>query len=335
MPIPFLLIGVGAVSALVGIGSVAQAGDDQKEAKETNELAQSIVDRATSEINVMRKHSGDAITWLGEQKIYILDNGIKPFISSFEKLHNVELSNSTGLDELKKFRLDKQSMGELKEMQGMASTVASGVVSGAALGAVTAFGAYGAAMTFGAASTGTAIATLSGAAATNATLAFFGGGSLAAGGLGMAGGSAVLGGLVAGPALAIMGLVIGAQASTNKDNAYSNLAKAKEYDEEMKLAKSLCKGIRMRADMFTRMILKLGAIFDPLVYSLNQIIATSGTDYSKFSPEQKATVAACMSMAGAIKAILDTPILNEDGSLAPGALETYQSVKKALGTANV
>ena len=45
------------------------------------------------------------------------------------------------------------------------------------------------------ASTGTSIASLSGAAATNATLAFFGGGSLAAGGLGMAGGTAVLGGL--------------------------------------------------------------------------------------------------------------------------------------------
>ena len=60
------------------------------------------------------------------------------------------------------------------------------------------------ASTFAAASTGTAIATLSGAAATNATLAFFGGGSLAAGGLGMAGGTAVLGGLVAGPALCVI-----------------------------------------------------------------------------------------------------------------------------------
>ena len=44
-------------------------------------------------------------------------------------------------------------------------------------GALTAFEAYGAAGALATASTGTAIASLSGAAATNATLAFFGGAS--------------------------------------------------------------------------------------------------------------------------------------------------------------
>ena len=47
----------------------------------------------------------------------------------------------------------------------------------------------------GTASTGTAISTLSGAAATKATLAWLGGGALAAGGLGVAGGTVVLGGV--------------------------------------------------------------------------------------------------------------------------------------------
>ena len=46
---------------------------------------------------------------------------------------------------------------------------------------------------FGTASTGTAISTLSGAVATKATLAWLGGGALAAGGLGVAGGVVVLG----------------------------------------------------------------------------------------------------------------------------------------------
>ncbi len=45
----------------------------------------------------------------------------------------------------------------------------------------------------GTASTGTAISALSGAAATKATIAWLGGGALAAGGLGIAGGTAVLG----------------------------------------------------------------------------------------------------------------------------------------------
>ncbi|HNZ27298.1 MAG TPA: hypothetical protein PLG34_05640 [Spirochaetota bacterium] len=56
------------------------------------------------------------------------------------------------------------------------------------------------------ASTGTAISTLSGAAATNATLAWLGGGSIAAGGGGIAAGATVLGGIVAIPALTVMGI---------------------------------------------------------------------------------------------------------------------------------
>jgi hypothetical protein len=60
------------------------------------------------------------------------------------------------------------------------NVIACTVIGGAA------FGAWSGAMAFGAASTGTAISALSGIAATNATLAFLGGGSLAAGGLGIA-----------------------------------------------------------------------------------------------------------------------------------------------------
>ena len=68
--------------------------------------------------------------------------------------------------------------------------------------------AMGIATTFGVASTGTAISSLSGAAATNAALAWLGGGALAAGGGGMAAGEAFL--ALAGPigwALAAASLV--------------------------------------------------------------------------------------------------------------------------------
>lgn len=79
--------------------------------------------------------------------------------------------------------------------------VAMSVARGSAAGISTALGAWGLVSTMGTASTGTAIASLSGAAATNATLAWFGGGAIAAGGSGMAAGAAVIGGVVAVPAL--------------------------------------------------------------------------------------------------------------------------------------
>ena len=316
MPIPFLFIAAGAGAAALGIGKSVKASADQKDANETNEYAQDIVDRATKAAKISRENSGRAIEDLGRKKIWILDNSVESFIHLFEQLHNVELGESPGMDELKKFRIDKQAFGELKQMSSMASSIASGVAGGAAAGALTAIGAYGGAMTLGAcATTGTAIASLSGAAATNATLAFLGGGALSVGGLGIAGGTAVLGGLVAGPALAVMGFVVGAKASANKDRAYSNLARAEKYEEEVKTVQVLCKAIRMRANMFERLIIKLDAIFEPLTESLAHIIQTSGTDFSLYTKEEKAVVAANLSLAQAIKAVLDTPILTEEGNL--------------------
>ncbi|NUW71957.1 hypothetical protein HOP38_05490 [Vibrio mediterranei] len=70
---------------------------------------------------------------------------------------------------------------------------------GGLVGGSTAIGAWSIVSIIGSASTGTAISSLSGIAATNATLAWFGGGSLAAGGAGMSGGFWVLGGIVAAP----------------------------------------------------------------------------------------------------------------------------------------
>lgn len=316
MPIPLLFIGIGLGTAALGIGKGVKAGIDQKDANNTNAHAQSIVDDATKKAETSRKNSSKAIEDLGRKKVWVLDNSVETFIHLFEQLHNVELGASSGMDELKKFRIDKQAFGELKQMSAMASSIAGGLVGGAAAGALAAIGAYGGAMTLGAcATTGTAIASLSGAAATNATLAFLGGGALSVGGLGMAGGTMVLGGLVAGPALAVMGFIIGAKASANKDAAYSNLVKAKEYAEEVKTVQVLCKAIRMRANMFERLLIKLDAVFEPLTDSLAQIIQKSGTDFCRYSDEEKAAVAANLSLAKAIKAVLDTPILTEDGLL--------------------
>jgi hypothetical protein len=75
--------------------------------------------------------------------------------------------------------------------------IGSGVLFGAGSAALAPSAAMAVAMTFGTASTGTAIASLSGVTATNAALAWLGGGALAAGGFGMAGGQALL--TMAGP----------------------------------------------------------------------------------------------------------------------------------------
>ncbi|MBE5909085.1 MAG: hypothetical protein E7278_09660 [Lachnospiraceae bacterium] len=330
MPIPLLFIAAGVGSGLVGVGKGIKARKDQKEATETNEMAERKVERAKEKVNESRKNCGRAIDSLGKRKITVLDGSIKPFIQEFEKLNHVELTESVGLNELQKMVLDKKTFTELKDLQGMATSLAGGLASGTMAGALTAFGAYGAASSFAVASTGTAISGLYGAAATNATLAFFGGGSLAVGGLGIAGGTAVLGGLVAGPALAVLGIVAGAKASKNLDTAYANYSKSKEFEEEMKTAAALCYGIRRRAAMFNRFLIRLQTVFDPLVFEMKNIIEEKGTDFREYSNYEKKCVASAMSLAGAIKAVLDTSILDEAGNLTEESGEIIDSTQKKV-----
>jgi hypothetical protein len=104
--------------------------------------------------------------------------------------------------------------GQIRGLRGQTEiSVIKAVAAGAAdagggssLGAATAAGVFLAVSAAGTASTGTAIASLSGAAASSSTLAWLGGGSLAAGS--MRGGTAVLTSIVALPALLAIGGVL-------------------------------------------------------------------------------------------------------------------------------
>ena len=208
--------------------------------------------------------------------------------------------------------------------------MAGGAVAGTAGGALVAFGAYGAAQAFACASTGTAISSLSGAAASNATLAFFGGGSLAAGGLGMAGGAVVLGGLVAGPALMVMGLIAGAAAKKNLDKAYTNQAEAIELAEQLDTASVQCDAIRRRTNMFYTLLARLDSYFLPMIYKMEDILKEEGDDYSKYSSNSKQLIAACASTAVSIKTVLDTTLLSEDGVLTESSKEISEATERVI-----
>lgn len=265
MPLPLLFIAIAAATGLVGVGKSVKAVVDTHDANKTNEKANDIVNAAKNNLEEHRRRCGNNLKKLGKTKVTILDSSVNDFIKYFGQLKNVEFKESSGLNEMGKLCIDSKDFNDLKDLGNFATSILSGVAGGAIGGALTAFGAYSAAGTFAAASTGTAIASLSGAAATNATLAFFGGGSLAAGGLGIAGGTVVLGGLVAGPALAIMGFIVGAKASKAKDEAYSNLAKAKQISAELGAASDLCDAISTKCGMFISLLDKLDKYFKPLI----------------------------------------------------------------------
>lgn len=309
MALPLLLVAGAAGLGLFGAGKTIKAAMDNSKANDLNDSANRIVSNAKDKIDNARKQSGKAFEALGAKKVAILNGNIAKFIDRINQISDFPFDKTINNGNLS---LNKQSFEELKEMQSFASSLVGGAASGAMAGGLTAFGAYSAAMALGTTAGGTAIGTLSGVAATNATLAFFGGGSIAAGGLGMAGGAAVLGGIVAGPALCVLGLITGAKASANLDNARSNIAQARAFRDEMDTAATACKHITRRANMFTRLLITQDSIFAPLVYEAQKI---KSNNWSSFSTEEKELFSAAATCATTIEAILKTSILDESGNL--------------------
>ncbi len=106
-----------------------------------------------------------------------------------------------------------------------ANKIAISGLIGTGVGAVAGTGTMALVSTYGVAGTGTAISSLSGAAATNASLAFLGGGSIASGGGGIATGTVVLGGII------IAGIIAGTAVTMYCFHLYEQ----KEEDKLLKL----------------------------------------------------------------------------------------------------
>ena len=185
---------------------------------------------------IERKRSADSLAFV-EKLVNSLANKPKSLVEEFE--------------EINKERKEFVEAYEFADRELQAARVAAGSAgAGVAAGASVAFMAPTAAMwiatTFGTASTGTAISALSGAAATNAALAWLGGGALAAGGGGMAAGNALLalagpvGWSIAGASL-LSSIVIFSKkkAKLNKqkneeiESVKNNIKKVKEMDLEI------------------------------------------------------------------------------------------------------
>ncbi|OBR62843.1 hypothetical protein A7K91_15760 [Paenibacillus oryzae] len=203
-----------------------------------------------------------------EQVNHVLENVIQVKLSavkSLEKINSIAKNIKSKDREFIYRQLGNQY--ESVDFKHIDATITAGqtaasATKGLSAGVSTALGAWALASTLGSASTGAAIASLSGAAATNATLAWFGGGALAAGGGGIAAGTAVLGGLVAIPALAVMGVFSHLSANKKINQIEREMNKALEHIDLIEANLLQLQLIEKRSDELTNAIRKAQQVFE-------------------------------------------------------------------------
>lgn len=335
MPLPLILGGLAVLAGVTGAQKAYDANEKNNRAKRINNHAKEIYEQAEQELKSSKNRASASLTNLGQEKVDILQKDMVPFVNLMKKIKNINMTEIRGMGDLSRLQVNEETLAEMQEMGSLAVKMASGLVEGTAGGALLAFGTFNAVGFLGTAGTGTAIEGLSGAAATNATLAALGGGSLAAGGLGVAGGTAILGGIVAGPALAVLGFAMDSKANANLENARSNRAQAEKAAHEMGLASDACQKISERADMFVDLLGNIHVRFQKFVDQMKDVLIDKGTDYSEYGQAEKDILAMTLSLAVATKAILDTPILNEDGSVTIRSLDVYHEMNQKITKVNV
>lgn len=156
--------------------------------KHYSDLYEALYEPALSELEQLQNITNQILSKIGEL--------LERYRRTMQKVEKVLKTNSTS-----PFKTTSQDLSLLSQVRKFNTQYNSVLTTGfgGLVGGSAAIGAWGIVSIIGSASTGTAISSLSGVAATNATLAWFGGGSLAVGGAGISGGLWVLGGIVAAP----------------------------------------------------------------------------------------------------------------------------------------
>jgi len=161
------------------------------EKKHYNDLYEAFYQPLLSNLTILETDTNKVLNSIG------ID--LQKFNEMLKKSHKILKSNHFEANHINQSK-QVTTLNQLKHFSAEFHTSLNAGYGGL-VGGSTALGAWGVVTLIGSASTGTSISALSGVAATNATLAWFGGGSLAAGGAGMAGGFMVLGGIVAAPVM--------------------------------------------------------------------------------------------------------------------------------------
>lgn len=314
MPIPLILAGAALLAGGYGVKKGFDAKSDMDDAKNLNRSARNIYDKAKDSLENERQSTQNKIESLGILKVKIYQDTLKPFVEKFSKIKNIDFKESGNTGELLFSNEDKEELHLLSTSVIDITDAMSGGVTAIGAGGLAGLAAYGSVGFLGTASTGTAIGTLSGVAATNSTLAWLGGGSLASGGFGMAGGTAVLGGIIAGPVLAVGGMILASKAEAAKNDAYSNKLEAELAAEEMETARVKTNAIGRSFNEIKDLLAQLDNIFAPLFIDFQSLV-NSNSDYRTYSKVDKNGVYMAVSLAKTIKLIIDTTLLDQDGNI--------------------
>ncbi len=297
--------------------------------------AQTKFNTAKRKLEIQKKRTVHTLEKLGKLKIKIWANEIDSYLEAYQFFKSIDMDISFGTN-TRFVGQDIDCKQMILNMQS-ASTNAIEITSiGAAslgTGALVGVASYSGAMMFGKASTGTAISTLKGAAQKNATLSWFGGGSLKSGGYGIEGGKLVLAGIVTAPILAVSALLTGIKGKEKLENAKQIHADAIKASNDLKIITLGMKKIEKVANKYCIFLRKFKKHFHPFIAELDRVkkhYQTQGIfeiDFNQLTALEKKSINISWRMTQIYYQLLTNNIISDTGSIDPTAIAILESSK--------
>jgi hypothetical protein len=326
MPIPLIPLILGGAALLGSALGIKKGVDGVSDIKEAKRRAEEAERRGKAAVSTLENKRSEANRQADAYASLLLDVKRKTFDRFVKFVESLGQKGSMeAIRALEEVNITPPQLQEYKVAAIEAHRVAVGAVSMVASSAGASAGTTGLIGLLGTASTGTAISSLSGVAATNATLAWLGGGSLAAGGGGMALGTVVLGGITVAPALLVGGFVLSGRGA-------KALTEAKEYESKVSVEVAKVNAVRDFMDRVITRINELKDLIRKLDGKTNQ--ALDNLDSSAFDVKNETDIRNFQQAGLLVKAlaeIMKTQVLDGHGQLTGQSLDIQVKYRTLAG----
>ncbi|NER39851.1 MAG: hypothetical protein F6J93_38950 [Oscillatoria sp. SIO1A7] len=170
MVLPIIIGAAAAGAGAFGVKKGLEARFRNSSAKKIQSQIQAAIALTEQELKEARQTTVTTLESLGRLKLSVWHLQIGRFASLYGRLASVEFSGSAEFQDKDRLKFGSNELLEMQDRSLKAGEVIVGGAGAAGAGALAGIAGYGGAAIFGTASTGTAIGSLTGAAATNATL---------------------------------------------------------------------------------------------------------------------------------------------------------------------
>lgn len=321
----------GASSVIKGAADiVTQPISDIKYISARNDEIKEIIEEANARIEPARIKTNKRLEAFGEVKIGIIGSTLVEFTSLMKSIRNLPFEHPNVDNDESTFSFTEQSLDDLRVAAVSAKGLIKDGVVASAGGALTASAVYGTVSMLGAASTGTLIGTLTGIASSNATLAWLGGGAVAFGGGGVALGTMVLGGIALVPAITYFIWKGDFNFSDKKDKVDEHYIEATNYSKNVDEAIVKFEALERFIDSATTVIERYNIACIQLNKQTINIISSAGKNFERYTDEQKHLVEKHSNYIDGLLSLINTPIMNEDGSLNEQAVSDIKAANDLL-----